>query len=59
MATIKDIAQLVSVSQLFPGGPKGDKSLAVSPETRQAIFEAAQELDYTKHLKKIQSTDSH
>ena len=60
MATIKDIAQLVSVSQATVSRVlKGDKSLAVSPETRQAIFEAAQELDYTKHLKKIQSTDSH
>ena len=60
MATIKDIAQLVSVSQATVSRVlKGDKSLSVSPETRQAIFEAAQELDYTKHLKKIQSTDSH
>lgn len=43
MATIKDIAQLVSVSQATVSRVlKGDKSLAVSPETRQAIFEAAQ-----------------
>ena len=60
MATIKDIAQLVSLSQATVSRVlKGDKSLSVSPETRQAIFEAAQQLDYTKHLKKIQSTDSH
>lgn len=55
MATIKDIAQIVSVSQATVSRVlKGDKSLAVSEETRQAIFETAQKLDYTKHLKKIQ-----
>ena len=42
MATIKDIAQLVSLSQATVSRVlKGDKSLSVSPESRQAIFEAA------------------
>lgn len=54
MATIKDIAQLASVSQATVSRVlKADKSLSVSDETRQAIFDAAKKLDYTKHLKKI------
>ena len=59
MATIKDIAQLASVSQATVSRVlKGDKKLSVSQETRQAIFEAAQKLDYTKHLKKIQTSEA-
>ncbi len=53
MATIKDIAELASVSSATVSRVlKDDKTLAVSPETREAIFTAAQQLGYTKHLKK-------
>lgn len=53
MATIKDIAELASVSSATVSRVlKEDKTLAVSPETREAIFTAAQQLGYTKHLKK-------
>lgn len=60
MATIKDIAQLASVSQATVSRVlKGDKSLSVSAETRQTILKTAQELGYTKHLKKNQVPETH
>ncbi|MGT2912103.1 LacI family DNA-binding transcriptional regulator [Streptococcus cameli] len=53
MATIKDIANIANVSQATVSRVlKGDKTLSVGEETRQTIFSVAQDLGYTKHLKK-------
>ena len=58
MATIKDIAELACVSQATVSRVlKDDKTLSVSPETRQAIFDAAHQLGYTKHFKKNHSAE--
>lgn len=58
MATIKDIAQLACVSQATVSRVlKGDKKLSVSAETRNTILEAAQQLNYTKHLKKTTANE--
>lgn len=59
MATIKDIASLASVSQATVSRVlKGDKGLSVCQETKEAIFDAAKKLGYTKHLKKNQENQS-
>jgi len=53
MATIKDIASLAQVSPATVSRVLNyDSSLSVSDETKQRIFEAAEELNYTKHQKK-------
>ena len=52
MATIKDIAQRASVSTATVSRVlNNDKSMSVSAETKQRIFDIADELDYTKHKK--------
>ncbi|MGT2712166.1 LacI family DNA-binding transcriptional regulator [Streptococcus oriscaviae] len=53
MVTIKDIAHQAQVSPATVSRVlKGDSRLAVSQETRERIQNLAQELGYTKHLKK-------
>lgn len=53
MATIKDIAQLANVSNATVSRVLNyDQTLSVSDETRQRIFEAAEQLNYTKGTKK-------
>ena len=52
MATIKDIAERAQVSTATVSRVlNNDKSMSVSAETKQRIFEVADELDYTKHKK--------
>ncbi|WP_027109049.1 LacI family DNA-binding transcriptional regulator [Lacticigenium naphthae] len=53
MATLKDIAQLAGVSSATVSRVLNyDTSLSVSDEKREKIFEAAEELEYTKHQKR-------
>lgn len=53
MVTIKDIAKEADLSPATISRVlNGDASLSVSQETRQRILNLAQELGYTKHLKK-------
>ena len=53
MATIKDIAKQAQVSPTTVSRVLNyDKTLSVSDETKQRIFEVAEELNYTKHQKK-------
>lgn len=50
MATIKDIAELARVSPATVSRVLNyDPEISVSDETRKRIFEAAEELNYTKH----------
>ncbi|MBP2966752.1 LacI family DNA-binding transcriptional regulator, partial [Acinetobacter baumannii] len=52
MATIKDIAKLANVSQATVSRVLNyDSTLSVGDETKKKIFEAAEELEYTKHKK--------
>ena len=52
MATLKDIAQLASVSIATVSRVLNrDQSLSVTEETRHRILTVAEELGYTKHLK--------
>lgn len=52
MATIKDIAKLAGVSPATVSRVLNyDPDLSVGIETKQKIFEAAEELSYTKHKK--------
>lgn len=54
MATIKDIAKLAGVSSATVSRViNHDKTLSVSEETRKRIFQAAEELNYSKLKKKI------
>lgn len=56
MATIKDIAQLAGVSPATVSRVLNyDPELSVAEETKQKIFEAAENLNYTKHLKATRS----
>lgn len=56
MATIKDIAQLAGVSPATVSRVLNyDPELSVAEETKQKIFEAAENLNYTKHLKTTRS----
>ena len=56
MATLKDIAQLASVSIATVSRVLNrDQSLSVTEETRHRILTVAEELGYTKHLKTGQS----
>ena len=53
MVTIKDIAKQAHLSSATVSRVlKGDLTLSVSQETRDRIFHTAQELGYTKHIKK-------
>lgn len=53
MVTIKEIAQKAGLSSATISRVlNGDNSLSVSPETRERILDLAQEMGYTKHLKK-------
>ena len=53
MATIKDIANLAQVSPATVSRVLNyDMELSVSQETRQKIFEVAEQLNYTKHKNK-------
>ena len=53
MATIKDIANLAEVSPATVSRVLNyDMELSVSQETRQKIFEVAEQLNYTKHKNK-------
>lgn len=53
MATIKDIAERVGVSQATVSRVLNyDRELSVNPKTRRQIFEAAEQLNYTKHNRK-------
>lgn len=53
MATIKDIAEKAGVSQATVSRVLNyDSELSVGDETKQRIFEVAEELNYTKHQKK-------
>lgn len=53
MVTIKDIAKQAHLSSATVSRVlKGDLTLSVSQETRDRIFNLAQDLGYTKHLKK-------
>ncbi|GGK05141.1 LacI family transcriptional regulator [Lentibacillus kapialis] len=53
MATIKDIANKVNVSIATVSRVlNDDPNLSVSPETKQRIFETAEQLAYTKHIHK-------
>lgn len=50
MATIRDIAKLANVSPATVSRVLNyDQELSVAQETKQRIFEAAEELNYTKH----------
>ncbi|MBP1044756.1 LacI family DNA-binding transcriptional regulator [Enterococcus sp. BWM-S5] len=52
MATIKDIAQLAGVSSATVSRVLNyDQGLSVGDETKKKIFEAAEELNYTKYKK--------
>lgn len=52
MATIKDIANLAGVSPATVSRVLNyDSELSVGIETKQKVFEAAEELNYTKHKK--------
>ncbi len=52
MVTIKDIAKQAHLSSATVSRVlKGDLTLSVSQETRDRIFNLAQELGYTKHIK--------
>ncbi|WP_430603382.1 LacI family transcriptional regulator [Enterococcus sp. DIV0724b] len=52
MATIKDIAKLAGVSPATVSRVLNyDPDLSVGIETKQKVFEAAEELNYTKHKK--------
>ncbi|WP_261292179.1 LacI family DNA-binding transcriptional regulator, partial [Streptococcus suis] len=54
MVTIKDIAKQAHLSSATVSRVlKGDLTLSVSQETRDRIFNLAQDLGYTKHLKNI------
>lgn len=54
MATIKDIANLAGVSPATVSRVLNyDSDLSVGIETKQKVFEAAEELNYTKHKKSI------
>lgn len=56
MATIKDIAELADVSPATVSRVLNyDPDLSVGIETKQKIFKAAEELNYTKHKKNIKS----
>ena len=47
MATIKDVAELANVSSATVSRIlNNDKTLSVPEETRQAVFNAAKELNY-------------
>lgn len=53
MPTIKDIAQLANVSQATVSRVLNhDDSISVTAKTKKRIFEAAEQLDYTKHRHK-------
>ncbi|MDQ0223078.1 LacI family DNA-binding transcriptional regulator [Streptococcus moroccensis] len=53
MATIKDIAQKAGVSSATVSRVLNyDQTLSVSDETRKKIFDTADALNYTKHMKK-------
>lgn len=53
MVTIKEIAVRAQLSSATISRVlNGDNSLSVSPETRERILDLAQEMGYTKHLKK-------
>lgn len=54
MATLKDIANYVGVSKTTVSRVLNyDPSLSVSDDTKKRIFEAVEELNYTKHKKTI------
>ncbi|MGX7244902.1 LacI family DNA-binding transcriptional regulator [Enterococcus quebecensis] len=56
MATIKDIANLAGVSPATVSRVLNyDSELSVGIETKQKIFEAAEELNYTKHKKNVKN----
>ena len=58
MATIKDIAQLAGVSPATVSRVLNyDAELSVALETKQKIFEAAEELNYTKYKKNQRSSN--
>lgn len=55
MATIKDIAQLAGVSPATVSRVLNyDSELSVGLATKQKVFEAAEQLNYTKHKKTFQ-----
>lgn len=57
MATIKDIAKLAGVSPATVSRVLNyDPELSVGIETKQKVFEAAEELNYTKHKKNVKTT---
>ncbi|WP_071130976.1 LacI family DNA-binding transcriptional regulator [Enterococcus timonensis] len=59
MATIKDIAENAGVSSATVSRVLNyDKDLSVTEETKQKIFEAAEALNYTKHLKNIRNVQA-
>lgn len=56
MATIKDIADLAGVSKTTVSRVLNyDKTLSVGDDTKKKVFEAAEQLEYTKH-KRIKPT---
>lgn len=61
MVTIKDIAEKAQLSSATISRVlKNDLTLSVSQETRDRIFNLAQELGYSKHIKKqAPSTQRH
>ncbi|WP_086312025.1 LacI family transcriptional regulator [Enterococcus sp. 7F3_DIV0205] len=57
MATIKDIAKLAGVSPATVSRVLNyDPDLSAGIETKQKVFEAAEELNYTKHKKSTKNT---
>ncbi|ALS01544.1 LacI family transcriptional regulator [Enterococcus silesiacus] len=57
MATIKDIAKLAGVSPATVSRVLNyDPDLSAGIETKQKVFEAAEELNYTKHKKNSKTT---
>lgn len=57
MATLKDIAERAGVSPAAVSRVLNyDTTLSINDETKRRIFEAAEELDYTKHHKKQATT---
>ena len=53
MATIRDLAKRAGVSPATVSRILNyDSTLSVSDETRKRVFQAAEDLNYTKHLSK-------
>lgn len=60
MATIKEIAQKAHVSSATVSRVLNyDQTLSVSTETKKRIFEVAEQLNYTKHLKNQPAVTGH